>query len=41
MKTGERRLDVFEFLVVAQTINCEPLQLLAEVIEAMPDDSQI
>lgn len=41
METGERRLDVIEFLVIARAMGSDPLQLISEVIAAMPSDTAI
>ena len=41
METGERRLDVIEFLVIARAMGTDPLQLIGEVIAAMPSDTTI
>jgi transcriptional regulator with XRE-family HTH domain len=41
METGERRIDVIEFLVIARAMGTDPLQLISEVIAAMPSDTAI
>ena len=41
METGERRLDVIEFLVVARAMGADPHQLISDVLMAMPADTVI
>lgn len=41
METGERRLDVVEFLVVVRAMGADPLLIVAEISAAMPVDTVI
>ena len=39
METGERRIDVVEFLLLCRAIGSDPLELLREFILTMPADT--
>ena len=41
METGERRLDLVEFLVVARALAVDPVSMVANLAEALPPDTDI
>lgn len=41
METGERRLDVIEFLVVSRAIGVDPQSLFGDIVAKVPADTAI
>jgi predicted transcriptional regulator len=41
LESGERRLDVIEFIVIARSLEAEPADLLAKIERAVPEEHRI
>ena len=41
VETGERRLDVIEFLVVCRAMEVDPVDLLSDVVSRIPEGTTI